>query len=152
MTRQERYPETSTFHYYNANPKNRKGGDCVIRAICTALDQSWEQTVRELTEVGIKHGYVLNDKHTYSKYLEQKGFDKRPQPRKRDNTKYTGAEWCDLLQRDGMYYGCAAIIAHIGGNHIVCIRPARDGEGFKMKVHDIWNSTDGCIGNYWVIR
>lgn len=157
MTRQEKYPETSTFHYYNANPKNRKGGDCVARAICTALDQSWEQTVRELTEVGIKNGFVFNDPHAYSKYLEGKGFGKWAQPRKDDNTKYTGKEWCNWLSinepHDGRYKDCKAIIAHIGGHHIVCIKPA-DGDGFnrRFKVHDIWDSTGGCIGNYWVIR
>ena len=69
-----KYPSTSTFRFYNANPKNRIGGDCVIRAICTALNQSWEQTVREMTELGIKEG----------------------------------------------------------------------------RVWDIWDSTDGCIGNYWI--
>lgn len=44
MTRQKKYPDTSTFHYYNANPKNKVDDDCVIRAICTALNQSWAQT------------------------------------------------------------------------------------------------------------
>lgn len=154
MTRQEKYPETSTFHYYNANPKNRKGGDCVVRAICTALDQPWEQTVRELTEVGIKHGFVLNDPHTYNKYLESKGFGKRQQPRKIDNTKYTGDEWCRWLQARAWDYDtwvsdCKAIVANIGSNHTVCIKPTA---GDVFKVHDIWDSTDGCIGNYWVIR
>lgn len=143
MTRQQKYPDTSTFHYYNANPKNKMGDDCVIRAICTALNQSWEQTVRELTEVGIKCGYVLNDKHTYEKYLEQKGWVKHKQPRKADNTKYTGKEYCKLLQEDYDYCigKSKTIIAHIGGHHIVAIVDCR--------VNDIWDSTDGCIGNYW---
>ena len=153
MTRQEKYPETSTFHYYNANPKNRKGGDCVVRAICTALDHPWEQTIRELTEVGIKNGFVLNDPHTYNKYLESKGCSKCPQPRKDDNKKYTGREWCDWLNTHAKYdvrlSECKAIVCNIGGNHTVCIKRAEDG---LFKVHDIWDSTDGCIGNYWVIR
>ena len=33
-------------------------------------------------------------------------------------------------------------VANIGGNHTVCIK--------NGKVHDTWDSTDGCIGNYWV--
>lgn len=152
MTRQNKYPETSTFHYYNANPKNRKGGDCVIRAICTALDQPWEQTMRELTEIGIKHGYCPNDKNAYSKYLAAKGFGMYRQPRKTDNTKYTGEEWCEQLtataSNDPRYNRCKAIVAHIGGHHLVCIKPV-DG---LFKVHDFWDSTGGCIGNYWVIE
>ena len=136
MKREDKYPETRTFRYYNANPKNRIGGDCVVRAIALAMNQSWEQTVRELTEVGLKHGYVLNDSACYSKYLEMKGWVKRKQPRKPDNTKYTGKEFCIKYAYINQTY-----IAHIGGNHVVAI--------VGKKVHDIWDSTDGCIGNYW---
>lgn len=136
-SRREKYPDTKTFAYYNANPKNRMGGDCVIRAVCTALEQSWEQTVRELTEVGIKYGFVVNDKNTYSKYLEQKGWVKNKQPKKANGTKYTGEEFCKKIADKNKNY-----VANIGGHHVVCIK--------NGKVHDIWDSTDGCIGNYWV--
>ena len=34
------------FVNYNANPKNKKTGDCVIRALCTALEDSWEQVYK----------------------------------------------------------------------------------------------------------
>lgn len=143
MNRQRKYPETDTFTFYNANSHKRIGGDCVVRAIATALGQSWEQTVMELTEVGIKYGYVLNDVHTYSKYLESKGMKKHAQPRMGDNTKYTGEEWCKILSKISKVD--KPIVAHIGGHHLVCIMP-KDG---KYKVHDIWDSTDGCVGNYW---
>ena len=56
------------------------------------------------------------------------------QPRKSDNTKYIGKEFCKMFK--------GTCVANIGGHHIVCIK---DG-----KVHDIWDSTDGCIGNYWI--
>lgn len=137
--RQEKYPDTSVFHYYNANPKSKIGGDCVIRAICTALNQSWEQTVRELTEVGIKYGYVLNDKHTYERYLKEKGWVKHKQPRKEDNTKYTGFEFCKIFSVKNKN-----IIAHIGSHHIVAI--------INGKINDIWDSSEGCIGNYWTFE
>ena len=39
------------FIKYNANPKGRKTGDCVIRAICTALHMSWEETYIEMLRV-----------------------------------------------------------------------------------------------------
>jgi hypothetical protein len=145
MTRQQKYPDTATFQFFNANPQNRMGGDCVVRALCTALGQSWEQTVRELTELGIKHGYVLNDPALFPKYLERKGWVKKSQPRKRDNTKYTGAEFCQALQA-GKEFTLVGdqnrIIANLGGHHTVAIIDGR--------VLDIWDSTDGCIGNWWV--
>lgn len=63
-----------------------------------------------------------------------------PQPRKADGTKYTGKEWCDKIQRNPNFPG--RIIANIGGHHTVAIIDGR--------VWNTWDSTDGCIGNYWI--
>lgn len=60
MTRQEKYPETPTFHYHQANPHNRINGDCVIRAISVFLGISWTECVKEMTECGLKKGLILN--------------------------------------------------------------------------------------------
>ena len=143
MTRQEKYPNTDTFHYYNANPKNRITTDCVIRALCTALEQDYNQTVLELAEMQCKTGYDDGDSKLINKYLESKGWVKHSQPRKWDNTKYTGEEWCYEVQsviraRKSTW---DRIIANIGGHHIVAI--------IDGVVNDIWDSTDKCIGNYW---
>lgn len=124
---------TNTYEFYNANPKGRKTTDCVLRAVCTALDQSYEQTAKELLELWIKTGYHMSEARCYGKYLESKGFTKQKQPRKRDNTKYTGNEFVRIFK--------GTCVANIGGNHVVCIK--------NGKVLDIWDSTDGCIGNYW---
>ena len=152
MTRQQKYPDTSTFHFYNANPHNKLAGDCVIRALCTALNQSWEQTLRELTEVGLKYGYVPNDKACYAKYLEKKGWKKYKQPKRDDNTKFTGKEFCQYLKKysDGSFYPQSIkgnVIAHIGGHHTVAFVEESRG---NYRLYDTWNSTEGCIGNYWV--
>lgn len=143
MKRQDKYPETRWFHYYNANPHNKLVSDCVFRAISVALGQSWETTVLDMTELGLKYGYPANDNHTIDKYLSIRGWVKCKQPRKEDNTKYTGKEWCTELQEPfgNRLYFEDKIIANIGGHHIVAIV---DG-----KVWDTWDSTDGCIGNYW---
>ena len=132
-TRQQKYPDTDTFHYYNANPKNRITGDCSFRAISTALNQDYNQTVMEMAELMCKTGYALNDTKGEEAYLKSKGWVKHSQPKHSDGTKYTGKEFCKEFK--------GTCIAHIGGHHIVCIK---DG-----KVLDIWDSTNGCIGNYW---
>lgn len=75
-----------------------------------------------------------NDKKVYTKYIENKGWIKCKQPRKSNNTKYTGKEFVKIVK--------GTVLAHIGGHHIVCIK--------DNKVLDIWDSTDGCIGNYWI--
>ena len=124
---------TKSFQYNNPNPKGRKTCDCVVRAICTALGQSYEQTARELTEYWLETGYHPGSVQGFGGYLESKGWVKNKQPRKSDNTKYTGYQFVKLFK--------GVCVANIGGNHTVCIK---DG-----KVLDTWDSTDGCIGNYW---
>lgn len=136
MKRTDKYPETPTFHYHNENPKNRITGDCVYRAISSATGIQWRQVVIELAELACDTGYSPTSKKCYGKYLEKKGWTKHPQPRKFDNTKYTGREFCEEFLPE-------RCIAHIGGNHIVAI--------IDGKVNDIWNSTGGCIGNYWTL-
>lgn len=144
MTRQQKYPDTSTFHYYNANPKNRITTDCVIRAISTATEIPYNQVVMEMAELQCKTGYDDGDKKLYDKYLQSKGWIKKYQPRKLDDTKYTGVEFCQEI-REGAMWGSGdheRIVANIGGNHTVAI--------INGKVWDTWDSTDGCIGNFWV--
>ena len=136
MKRQEKYPDTKTFHYYNANPKNRVTCDCVARAICTGMDRPYNDVLKEMFELQIETGYEYTDKKCIEKYLELKGWKKHKQPKKSDNTKYTGEEFCKKIANKSKRY-----IANIGGNHTVAI--------VNGKVYDIWDSTDGCIGNYW---
>lgn len=136
MTRTDKFPETCTFHYNNVNPHNRMGGDCVVRAIALALGQSWETTIKELTEISLKTGYVLNDRKCYEKYLANKGWVKHNQPKKIDGTKYTGVEFCANQTKWGRNY-----IARIGGHHMTAIVDCR--------MNDIWDCTGGCVGNYW---
>lgn len=136
-SRQEKYPDTATFHYYNANPKNRVTGDCTFRAIATALERPWADVVMEMAELSVKTGYAINDRKGIERYLKEQGWVKMPQPRKADGTKYTGKEFCKLKAKSFERY-----VANIGGHHIVAI--------VDRRVWDIWDSTDGCIGNYWV--
>ena len=140
MKRQDKYPDTRTFHYYNANPRNKLTGDCVIRAISTAMDRPYNEVYEELFRFSLKCGLMLNDNKCYEKYLEAQGWEKHAQPRKDDNTKYTGKEFCIEAQEYTFNYP-SAMIAHIGGHHIVAIIGGR--------VWDTWDSTYGCIGNYW---
>lgn len=140
--------DTHYFKYYNANPKNKHTTDCVIRAICTALNQNYETTLQELVKMQLKTGYDISDAKCFGKYLELKGWTKQKQPRKPDNTKYTGKEMCSILNCDILAVG-KSIIANIGGHHIVCIKETEGLHG-SFKIFDIWDSTNGCIGNYWI--
>lgn len=134
--------ETKYFHYHNANPKNKSTSDCVLRALCGVLpNKTYQQISKELFELSMKCGYFMNDKKCYEKYLELNGFRKMKQPKKEDGTKYTGEEFCNKVQKFSFNYP-ERMFAHIGGHHVVAIVDGR--------VWDTWDSTSGCIGNYYV--
>lgn len=42
------------FTPYNPNPRGINTGDCVIRAICRAMDKTWEKVYTELTIKGLQ--------------------------------------------------------------------------------------------------
>lgn len=146
MRRQDKYPDTATYHYYNANPKNRITGDCVVRALTVALEKPYDEILMELVDIQLTQGYSATSKEAYSRLLANHGWEKQKQPRKIDNTKYTGKEFCEAQQNktefvDNIIFS-DRIFAHVGGNHVAAI--------INGKVWDIWNSTGDCIGNYWV--
>lgn len=134
MSRRRIPQNTESFEYYNANPKDKITSDCVIRALSVALNKPWDEVMTDLMQYALKYKLMPNDKDCYAKYLKDLGWIKQRQPRKENNTKYTGKEFVKIFK--------GTCIAHIGGHHLVCIK---DG-----KVLDTWNSTGGCIGNYWV--
>ena len=136
--RESRLKNTEFYEFTNVNPHNRIGGDCVIRAIALACGQSWETTVRELTEMGIKKGYICNDQKLYPAYLISKGFKEMPEPRDVNNRKLTVKEW--LIQREG--FSIKNIVANVGSHHVACI--------IDGKVRDIWNSSTQTMHKYWV--
>lgn len=143
MKKALRMVETDYYHYVNVNPKNKYGGDCVIRAIANACNQSWETTVRELTELGIKKGLVCNDKKLYPKYLESKGFFQANEPRDVCNKKMTIKEW---MKEEQIYPGnhTSVIVANAGSHHLTCIK---DG-----KVEDIWDCSNQTMHKFWFKR
>lgn len=140
MNKALRMVDTDYYKYVNVNPKNKFGGDCVIRAIALATGQSWEQTVREMTELGIKMGYVLNDDHVYSKYLLSKGFVQCNEPRDVCNKKMSIKEW---LNEEQIYEGNqrGTIVANVGSHHVTSIVDGR--------VHDIWDCSRKTMHKYW---
>ena len=81
----------------NLNPKGWKTGDCVIRAIAYATQQSWDDVYKGLSDLGFKKKRMPNDKQVYEQYLKDLGWEKQKQPRKWDNTKYTVNEFINSV-------------------------------------------------------
>ena len=125
---------TPHYHYYNCNIHRKLTDDCVIRAICSSTGESWDTTIRDLTEYAIKTGYMLNTPECYSKYLADKGYVKQKQPVHKDGTKVRFKEFVK------MYDGHA--IAHCGKGHVTYVA--------DNSAWDIWDVSDEVVGNYFV--
>lgn len=126
------------FVEYNANPKGKKTGDCVIRAISTALNETWEETYRGMLEIAIETGYAISCTENYSEYLKRKGYKKQKMPKKENNKKYTVAEFADTLAKPSTSY-----IINIC-NHTTLIK--------NKKLYDLWNCGRKSVLNYWIIE
>lgn len=121
----------------NINFKNKKTGDCVVRALSKASGKDYKQVAQELFDLYMKYGYMMNDKHTYEKWLETNGFIKYKQPRWDDGSKYLVGEIESLIRaKDKVVISCA--------NHLTCV--------YENELIDLWDCRGKCIGNYWVKR
>lgn len=63
-----------TFVQYNPNPRGINTGDCVIRAICKALDMPWEKVYVELTVKGLQEAMWGDTNAVWEKFLKERGF------------------------------------------------------------------------------
>lgn len=145
MKREQRFSDTKWFTYNNVNPKNKINGDCVIRAIANAMNKTWDEINEDLFKYSVKYKTVLNDRHTFEKYLKDKNWIKCKQPRKENNKKYTGKEFVDYLNDSN---DTSNKIIMIGCHHMSCIIYKHN----QFKIEDIWDCSIDCVGNYWEYR
>lgn len=116
----------------NNNPKNLKSaGDCVIRAIAYATNQSWNKTFKELSELAFEMKVAMGMKKVFETYLESKGWRKQKMPKKLDGKRYTVKEFSNRVP--------FAIISV--AKHLTVI----DGQ----KLIDTWDCSYKSVGNYW---
>ena len=57
----------------NPNPLGKMTGDCVVRAIAIATDQSWRKVYRDLCRTGEIHADLPNSNTVWGLYLREKG-------------------------------------------------------------------------------
>ena len=112
--------DTMYFNYRQENPKNKRTGDCVIRAIASAMQSDWDTVYDDLYKIGKKYKLMPNDDHCYERYLKANGWEKQKQPRDEYNKKLTGKEFCeklDLEYKSGLRDNSPVIIS-IGSHHL----------------------------------
>jgi len=121
------------FVSYNANPDGHNVGDCTVRAISTALGESWEDTYIGLC----LHGYMMGDMpsadNVWGSYLRSRGFRRRVIPDECPNG-YNVSDFCDD-HPEGVY-----ILAL--SKHVVCVQ-----DGVLL---DTWDSRGKIPIYYWM--
>lgn len=129
-----KYTETPTFHFFNANPKGKNASDCVVRALCVALEQDYQTTARELLECGLEIGYACNEDKTINEYLARKGWIRYKKPTM-PNNKAMRVSGLVLRERKG------TVVVKVGAHHISLIK---DGV-----IWDTWDCSKKVAQQYW---
>jgi hypothetical protein len=123
------------FQKLNVNPKVRKTGDCVTRALSKVMRIDYNQVVLDLAKLQVETGYDSHSKQCYELYLKQHGWIKHKQPRyAEDGTKYLVGDIYKLLYP---YERAIISCAH----HLTC----KD----SMDIIDTWDCRRKTIGNYY---
>ena len=121
-----------SYIWYNANPQGRNVGDCVIRALSKALNQSWEETYIALALQGFMMGDMPSANAVWGAYLRHKGFVRHLIPDDCPDD-YTVADFA-ADNPNGVY-----ILALSG--HVVCV--------INGDIYDTWDSGNEIPIYYW---
>lgn len=121
------------FINHNANPKKKRVGDCVVRAISTVMDREWVDVYAEITLQGLSMYDMPSSNAVWGAYLLRNGFKRRIIP---DNCPdcYSVRDFCNDYPQ-GKYILCTGehAIAAISGDYI-----------------DTWDSGDETVVYYFV--
>ena len=120
------------FTKINPNPNGVYVGDCVIRAIATAREMTWEKTYMDLCLQGFMMADMPSSNHVWGSYLQDKGYIATAIPNTCPHC-YTIKDFCDEYT-EGTY-----ILAT--GTHVVAVK---DGD-----YYDSWDSGDEVPILYW---
>lgn len=116
--------------YYNNNPKGKRIGDCVVRAISKALEIDYKTVGSMLLENSQKNNCHVITRDCYSKLLEKQFGLKRM---KANNI--TVGELANLLQDHKLLIRIK--------NHLTC--------SIYGDVYDIWNPENEMVDVFWIV-
>lgn len=126
------------FIQFNANPKDRNVGDCVIRALSKATGKSWEEVYDDLYVIGRKKKRMMNDPHTYKEFLKNNNFTIQPAERDFNGKVLLVEEFADQIskfQKDRIF------IIHTRKHLTVVI---------NGDIYDTWNTSKQKTGKYYM--
>ena len=124
--------------YLNKNPLGKHTGDCVVRAISTAMNRSWGEVYMDLAELGYERAEMPSWNACWWAYLKWQGFSRHIIPDTCPDC-YTVEDFC-IEHPNGTYILFIPNSSENAG-HVVC---TKNGTAF-----DIWDSTQEIPLAYW---
>lgn len=118
--------------YFNNNPISYRVEDCTVRALSKALNISWDEAHKELSEASRLMGTMMHDNSVIGAVLRQNGFYRYVISNICSDC-YTISDFCEDHPRGTYVLGT--------GTHVVA---AKDGDWF-----DSWNSGQEIPIYYW---
>ena len=111
------------YRYFNPNPLNKSVGDCVIRALAKATDQSWKDVLLQLFTYSYHMADMPSSNSVWGNYLKTKGFVQVSLPNTCPEC-YTVQDFCEEHP-----YGTYVLAT---GTHVIAVE---DGD-----YYDSWDS------------
>lgn len=118
--------------YYNPNPRMKRVGDCVIRAICKLTGEDWDTVYMGVALEGYRIKDMPSANHVWGEYLKRQGYRRLPLPDTCPEC-YTVEEFCKDYPK-GRY-----LLAT--GSHVVTV--------IDGKNYDTWDSSDEVPIYFW---
>lgn len=114
-----------SYIHENPNPRGKNVGDCTVRAICLATDESWEKVYLDLCLQGYLMADMPSSNDVWGQYLIDRGWQYH---RLQDTCPfcYTVKDFCKEYNRGTYIVGT--------GSHVVCVKSG----GYW----DAWDSGD----------
>lgn len=121
-----------SYQFHNPNPQRKHVGDCTVRAVSAALEQSWEETFTALCLQGFLMCDMPSANHVWGAYLREQGFKRHIMP---DNCPdcYTVSDFANE-------HPAGTYILALSG-HVVCVK--------NGNWYDTWDSGMEVPLYYW---
>ena len=119
----------------NVNPKRKKTGDCVIRAIVQASCLPYEQVAKMMFDAYMETGYSFDSRECAEIILTKLGFEKRKKPFKPNGKTYCVGEAYQFIKPDEI---AVLNVAH----HFSCVK--------GDKLIDLWDCSKKSVYGYYV--
>lgn len=123
------------FAKHNANFKNRKTCDCVIRAIAEASSIPYKDAAKRLFDEWMSTGYDMTSNKVVDKVLSDLGFVKKGKPFKENGKTYCAIEMDKLIgQTDAAVVQVASHLTCVKGQYLI----------------DLWDCGVKSVYGYWI--